>query len=99
MNPLNASTSFQDGRTEGELVEQFTDFPTPQLLKEANQKYAALQRPVPSDMTGKLLPYPNATPKSAVFDARRFQNVDKFAVEVKTRLNWYIYLNAFIRII
>lgn len=88
VNPLNASTSFQDGRTEGELVEQFTDFPTPQLLKEANQKYAALQRPAPSDTTGKLLPYPNATPKSAVFDARRFQNVDKFAVEVQaTRYN------------
>ncbi|XP_068715927.1 uncharacterized protein [Montipora foliosa] len=88
VNPLNASTSFQDGRTEGDLVEQFTDFPTPQLLKEANQKYAALQRPVPSDMTGKLLPYPNVTPKSAVFDARRFQNVDKFAVEIQaTRYN------------
>lgn len=85
MNPLDASTSFRDVRTEGEIVEQFTDFPTPQLLKEANQKYAALQRPVPSDTTGKLLPYPNATSKSSVFDARRFQNVDKFAVEVKTR--------------
>lgn len=43
--------------------------------------------------------YPNATPISAVFDVSRFQNVDNFAVEAKTRLSIMlsIYLNVFIK--
>ena len=76
--------TIQENREEGETFEPFTEFPTPQLLREANRKYATRQRPLLGDSAGKLLPHPNAKPKSTVFDARGFQAVDKFAVEVKT---------------
>lgn len=77
----------QEERTEDNEVEPFetfTEFPTPHLLREANEKYAALHRPLPRDPTGELLPYPTATLKASVFDLKKFQDVDKFAVEVKT---------------
>ncbi|XP_068679681.1 kyphoscoliosis peptidase-like isoform X2 [Montipora foliosa] len=82
------SITIQENREDGETFEPFTEFPTPQLLREANRKYATRQRPLLGDSAGKLLPHPNAKPKSTVFDARRFQAVDKFAVEVQvTRYN------------
>ena len=68
---------------EQETFEPFTEFPTPRLLREANEKYAALHRPLPRDDTGKLLPYPTPSTKASVFDLEKFQAVDKFAVEVR----------------
>ena len=68
---------------EQETFEPFTEFPTPKLLREANEKYAALHRPLPRDDTGKLLPYPTPSTKASVFDLEKFQAVDKFAVEVR----------------
>ena len=79
----------QDGLNRG-TFESFEEFPTPELLRDANEKYTALCQPLLRDATGKLLPYPTPTTKASIFDVTRVHDVDKFAVEVTVFLSIHI---------
>ena len=55
-----AAGPVEQDRLNRETFESFEEFPTPELLRDANEKYTALCQPLPRDATGKLLPYPTS---------------------------------------
>ena len=65
-----------------ECFQPFIEFPTPHLLKEANQKYRALKNALPYDDKDKLLPYPTSTSKASIFEPHKYEAVDIFAIHV-----------------
>jgi hypothetical protein len=69
------------------LLGFFIEFPTPHLLWEANTKYGGLQYPLPHSADGNIRPYPASTAKTEVFNAKKYESVDKFAIEVKV---WFV---------
>ena len=82
-----AAGPVEQDRLNRETFESFEEFPTPELLRDANEKYSALCQPLPRDATGKLLPYPTPTTKASIFDVTRVHDVDTFAVEVTVFLS------------
>lgn len=82
-----AAGPVEEDRFNRGTFESFKEFPTPELLRDANEKYTALNHPLPRDATGKLLPYPTPTTKASIFDVTRVHDVDTFAVEVTVFLS------------
>ena len=60
----------------------FTEFPNPELLKNAKEIAARNNTSVGVDDKGNKPPYPRATWKKAVFSAEKFAELDTHAVEV-----------------
>ena len=62
----------------------FVEFPTPELLREANQEFTALHsgKYPQKDGDGKWVPYPTPTVKEEVFLPDQYANIDTHAVEV-----------------
>ena len=60
----------------------FTEFPTPQLLRAANEAYTSLQIPPQRDEDQQLLPYPPPTTKLEALTTEQLKKIDKWAMEV-----------------
>ena len=67
-----------------EDIQLFAEFPTPALLRDANNQYAKLKRPVEYDTEGVVEPYPVACRKQSVFDLQKHQDLDLHCVQVCT---------------
>ena len=62
----------------------FIEFPTPHLLREANQEYTLVnqQSPIHENDDKKLIPYPTPSTKTKVFQLEKYAKIDARAIEV-----------------
>ena len=69
----------------------YDKFPTPGLLREAQEEYRTIGLDPPLDATGKPLPYPAMTSKSDIMDIDAINAIDSHALEVsQLKENMYI---------
>ena len=67
-----------------EDIQLFAEFPTPALLRDANNQYAKFKGPVEYYSEGVVEPYPVASRKQSVFDLQKHQDLDLHCVQVCT---------------
>ena len=67
-----------------EDIQLFAEFPTPELLRDANKQYAELNKPVEYDSEGVVEPYPVASRKQSGFELEKHQDLDLHSVQVRT---------------
>lgn len=62
----------------------FGEFPTPQLLRQANLEYAIKnkRKSAPKDHQGHVAPYPTASVKRDIFSLEKYSKLDTHAIEV-----------------
>ena len=60
----------------------FEKFPTPRLLREAQEEYRSINIDPPLDATGKPLPYPTPTNKDEIIDREAIEAIDAHALGV-----------------
>ena len=61
----------------------FDKFPTPKLLREAQEEYRSIVLDPPLDDTGKPLPYPTPVSKSDLIDREAVEEIDAHALGVR----------------
>ena len=69
----------------------FDKFPTPKLLREAQEEYRSICLDPPLDDTGKPLPYPTPVSKSDLIDREAVEEIDAHALGV-SKVNSYVYV-------
>lgn len=59
----------------------FEKFPTPRLLREAQEEYRSINLDPPLDATGKPLPFPTPSDKQDIIDRQAIETIDSHALE------------------